>query len=263
MRRRALKAALFSTFVALLAATATGQDSPVTVFYYERLPFFGQPYSREEGFIIQITRLVLDDAKIPYRFEKVPLNRLFENLKRDGLFCFSGMFKTPEREATYKYSGAPIYQDMPPRYVVRRSDLHDFENIHTIKDLLTSKKILGVVKNYSYGKWVDQNVLSYAPPTITAEITDDQSNFILMLLYKRFDFFFSGGEEALYNVERNQATKDLLTMRMLDDAPAGNIRWIIFPKSFPDDLVDRINQSIERVKKGDRYRELLASISRG
>jgi polar amino acid transport system substrate-binding protein len=263
MCRRALKAALFSTFVTLLAAQATGREDPITVFYYERLPFFGQPFSQDEGFIIQITRLVLDDAKIPYQFEKVPLNRLFENLKREGLFCFPGLFKTPEREATYKYSSFPIYQDAPPRYVIRRSDLHDFDNIHTIKDLLTSDKVLGVVKNYSYGKWVDQNILSYVPPTITAEITDDQSNFILMLLYKRFDFFFSGGEEALYNVEHNQATKGLLAMRLLDDAPAGNIRWIIFPKSFPDELVDRINQSIERVKKSDGYREILKSITRG
>jgi uncharacterized protein (TIGR02285 family) len=262
MRQRALIAVLFSAFVTLLATEAICQETPVTVFYYERLPFFGQPYSKEEGFILQIARLVLDDAKIPYHFEKIPLNRLFENLKRDGLVCFPGMFKTPEREATYKYSGSPIYQDARPRYIIRRSDLHEFENIHTIKELLTSNKVLGVIKNYSYGKWVDQNILSYGPPTVTAEITDDQSNFILMLLYKRFDYFFSGGEEALYNVEHNQSTKDALAMRLLDDAPEGNIRWFIFPKTFPDKLLGRIDESIERVKKSDKYRELLKSIAR-
>jgi polar amino acid transport system substrate-binding protein len=259
--RRALKVVLITAFVALLAAKATGQESRVTVFYYERLPFFGQPYTNEEGFILQISRFILDDAAIPYRFEKVPLNRLFENMKREGLFCVPGMFKTPEREVNYKYSGLPIYQDTPPRYIIRRSDLHEFENIHTIKELLTSKKVLGMVKNYSYGKWVDQNIQTYGPPAITAEITDDQSSFILMLLYKRFDYFFSGGEEALYNVDNNQDTKGMLAMRLLDDAPEGNIRWMIFPKTFPDELLGRINESIERVRKSDRYRELLKSIT--
>ncbi|HOX32595.1 MAG TPA: transporter substrate-binding domain-containing protein [Spirochaetales bacterium] len=255
-----LKFLLLSLAILFCQREMYSQETSITILYYERMPFFGQPYTNDEGFIISIMRLILDDAGIPYTFQKGPLNRLFEYAKKDELVCLPGVFKTPDRELSYTYSKFPIYQDASPRYIIRQSDSLSFQNVHTIKDLLSSKKTLGVIRNYSYGAWVDENVKLYNPPMVITDITDDQSNFTRMLLLKRFDYFFAGGEESIYSIRVNPETKGLTTMMLLDDAPIGNIRWIIFPRTFPEELLEKINSSIEYVKRGVMYNSIIKSI---
>lgn len=46
-------------------------------------------------------------------------------------------------------------------------------------------------------------------------------------------------------------------MKELTDAPEGNIRWIIFNKNIPPELLARINEAIGIVKRTERYQELV------
>jgi len=235
-------------------------SSPVTVYYYDRLPFFGRVGTSDEGFLLKIIRLVFDDAGIPFHFEKVPLNRIFEQLKKDGPYCMPGAFKTPDRQALYIYSRLPIYQDSSPGYIIRKNDEKKFAGIKKIDALLKSGMTLGLVKNYSHGKWIDENIAKSDPKKTIVSIGDDQAPFIRMLLLGRFDYIFAGGEEASYNIRTIPDFSGKLIVKKLDDAPEGNIRWLIFSKTFPKELLGRINDSILKVKASNAYRAILSSI---
>ena len=239
-----------------------GQETPVTVYFYDRMPFFGHVGTPDEGFLLKITRLIFDDAGGPFHFEKVPLNRIFENLKKDGSYCMPGVFKTPDRQKLYIYSRHPIYQDSSPGYVIRQENEIKFSNIKTIGALLSSGMTLGLVKNYSHGTWIDENIKKRSPEKTIVNIGDDQGPFISMLLHGRFDYIFASREEASYNIRAIPDFSGKLVIRKLDDAPAGNIRWLIFSKSFPKELLGRINDSIRKTKSSNAYRAILNSIMR-
>lgn len=237
-------------------------ETPVTIYYYDRMPFWGLIDTAEEGFILKLSRLIFEDAGIPHQFEKVPVNRVFEILKMSGPYCIPGAFKTDERMRSYLYSGHPIYQDAPPRIVIRKKDEGRFSEVKTIESLLTGPWVLGRVASYSYGPWVDRSIEKYKPPQLFVTIGDDQSSFIEMLIHSRFDYFFAGGEEASYIAKTYSGSRTALSYKKLQDAPAGNIRWILYSKGFPPDLLKRIDNSIESIKKSQAYGEIVNSLLR-
>lgn len=246
-------------FLALIAccANAFSKDPTITICYYERMPFFGQIETGDEGILLTITSEILRTAGISYRFAKMPVSRIFDTVGEDAYACFPGVFRTPDREALYSFSSLPIYQDTPPHYVIRKADQSDYAGIHTIKDLLTSGKILGLAERYSYGQWVDKNVKEYRTKSVTVNFGDDQRSFYRMLSAGRFDYFFSSAEEANYLINSSAENVSVFSMKELTDAPEGNIRWIIFNKNIPPELLARINEAIGIVKRTERYQELV------
>jgi polar amino acid transport system substrate-binding protein len=244
-----------------LHVSAFSQDlkpEAVTVYYYERMPFFGNVGQPDEGFILKITRLIFEDAGIAYTFEKAPVARIFENLKSYGPYCVAGGFKTPERERQYLYSREAIYQDGSPHYIIRRSDQNKFNSVTTIESLLRNGMVLGRVDTYSYGRWIDLNIELFSPRQITVNIGDDQNSFFKMLMIGRFDYLFSGEEESVYNISMNEEYRNKLMIKNLSDAPAGNIRWLILSRAFPPEQLIKINNSIVKVKKSSAYRKIIA-----
>lgn len=240
------------------ATRAYSNDPLVTVLYYDRLPFFGSIDSSNEGFILTITKMILEKANITYRFEKMPVTRIFLVLKEPNTnYCLPGVFRNSEREQLYQFSSVSIYQDTSPHYVIRKEDKQIFSNVKTIKNLLMNDMKVGLVDKYSYGTWVDENIKKYQPKSVIVNIGDDQKNFYKMLAVKRFDYFFSSVEEARYIINSNREYNDTLEIMNIDDAPEGNIRWIIFSKGFPADLLKRINDAIPLVKKSEQYKEII------
>jgi polar amino acid transport system substrate-binding protein len=221
------------------------------------MPFFGNEGKADEGFILKITRMIFNDAGIEYRFEKVPVNRIFEALKESGPYCFPGVFKKADRLRLYIFSNYPVYQDGPLHYIIRKKDRSRFDNVHTIENLLRSNAVLGKIESYSHGEWADSNIAKFSPKKFVINIGDNQNTFFEMLLQGRFDYIFAGEEEAVYNLSANEQYRENLMISDLRDAPAGNIRWIIFSKGFPKDKLARINASILRVKKSAKYQSIV------
>jgi polar amino acid transport system substrate-binding protein len=243
----------------LSISSIIAHEPVVTIYYYERMPFFGQLATENEGFLLKIMREIFESADISYSFNKAPVSRIFEILKNDtGNSCFPGVFRTLDREKLYIYSEFPIYQDSSPHFIIRKNDELFYRNIFTIDTLLNSNKMIGLVEKYSYGIWVDDNIRKYQPPSVVINIGDNQKNFYKMLLANRFDYFFSSIEEASYLINSNQDFADRLLLKELIDAPSGNIRWIIFNPGFNKELLSRINNAIPIVKRSSRYKEITA-----
>ena len=177
--------------VFLCISSFFSQEADVTIYYYERMPFFGQINTENEGIIFEITKEIFDSAHISYHFEKMPVARIFEILKKSNEnTCFPGVFRNQDRENLYIFSDYPIYQDTSPHYVIRKIDEQYFDHIDTIHELLRTNKKVGLVEKYSYGIWVDDNIEKYKPNSVIVNIGDDQKNFYKMLLANRFDYFF-------------------------------------------------------------------------
>jgi len=254
-----IRATLIVLSLFFCAVSAWPQQPEVTVYYYERMPFFGQANTDDEGFILAIARFVLEEAKIPFRFVKMPVARTFELMKEsDSNACFPGVFRTPEREKLYVYSDFPIYQDTSPHYVIRKSDEPFYANVDSIDGLLGSGKRVGLVVSYSYGSWVDGAIRLHKPNRVFVNIGEDQKSYYRMILANRFDFFFASLEESRYIVRNNPEFADTLSIRELPDAAEGNVRWLIFNRGFSPVLLARINAAIPVVKESERYRALVA-----
>ena len=98
---------------------------------------------------------------------------------------------------------------------------------------------------------------TYRPKSVTVNFGDDQRSFYRMLSAGRFDYFFSSAEEANYLINSSTENVRAFSMKELTDAPEGNIRWIIFNKNIPPELLARINEAIGIVKRTERYQELV------
>jgi polar amino acid transport system substrate-binding protein len=254
-----MKLLLTALFLAFLCISSSfPQETDVTIYFFERMPFGGQVNEENKGILIEITKKIFDNAQISYHFELLPVARIFEILKKsDANVCFPGVFRNPERDKQYIFSDLPIYQDSAPHYVIRKKDEQYFSNINTIHELLKSNKKVGLVEKFSYGIWVDDNIKKDKPNSVIVNIGDDQKSFYKMLLANRFDYFFASTEEANYIIRSNPAFSNTLLLKNLIDAPEGNIRWIIFNKTFQPELLERINRSIVSIKASEQYKIII------
>jgi len=250
--------------LALVAVTvvSSAQEPVVTVFYYERMPFFGVPGTEREGVVLTIARLALERAGIPFVFEKVPVNRLFSSAAIPGPFCVPGAFRTPDRERVYRYSALPLYRDEPPHFVVRAADAPAFSGVTDVESLLSRDESLGVVQSYSYGSWVDAAVARYDPRRVVVTIGDNQDTFYRMLLYGRFDYFFASPEEASSIIGSRPEFEGEFAVLPLSDAPEGNQRWMMFSPGFPRDLRERFDAALAALRADAAYATLIDDLKR-
>lgn len=250
--------------LALLTVTygSSALEPVVTVYYYERMPFFGVPGTDREGVVLTIARLALERAGIRFVFEKVPVNRLFSSVAIPGPFCVPGAFRTPERERVYRYSALPLYQDEAPHFVVRAADLGVFAGVTDVASLLSLDETLGTVQSYSYGAWVDAAIARYDPRRVVVTIGDNQDTFYRMLLYGRFDYFFASPEEASFIIEDRPEFKGEFSVLPLSDAPAGNQRWMMFSPGFPPELRERFDAALAALRADEAYETLIGDLKR-
>ena len=102
-------------------AEAPAPPNELIIYYFERMPFFGDRDGKAAGRLIDVTRLILKEAAVPYRFVNVPVVRFFDLLKKPGNSCLAGAHRTKERETIYAYSDDFIYRDQPFRIVVNKA----------------------------------------------------------------------------------------------------------------------------------------------
>ncbi len=233
------------------SGTAVGTSETaddLTVYYYDRLPFFGDIDGKPAGRLVDIARLMLDTAAIRYRLVNVPVVRAFEILKKPGNACIIGALKTPEREAVYAYSDA-IYRDQPFRIIVNRAKRAVLPERPTIRQVLESGLRLGLSEGYVYGTWLDSRLADYPPPSVyRINVGSNAERMHQMLVGDRFDYMFSVAEEAQEIVSRTAENREHLTTVEIADAPPGNRRYLLCSKDIDDALMRRIDAAIAKVK---------------
>ena len=248
---------LLSILLALsVSGLAAEPPAELTVYYYERMPFFGDSGGKPAGLLIDIAKLVFDEAGTSYQFVNVPVVRFFESLRKPGNSCVIGALRTKEREAIYAYSDDFIYRDRPFRVVVNKGKRKALPERPTIRQVLQSELRLGVAEGYVYGDWLDRKIVEYQPRLQKVNIGNDSEKMHKMIIGGRFDYQFAVAEEAQHIVAEDQEHRDHLTTVEIADAPNGNMRYLLCSKGIDSATMKKMNAAIKTVKSTRDYERL-------
>ena len=228
----------------------------VTLYYYERMPFFGDSGGKPAGLLIGISELIFDEAGINYKFINVPVVRFFESLRKPGNSCLIGALRTKEREAIYTYSDDFIYRDQPFRIIVSKAKRKTLPERPTIKQVLESGLRLGVTEGYVYGDWLDRKIAEHQPIVQKINIGNETEKMHKMLIAGRFDYMVAVAEEARHVVAKDQEHRSRLTTVEIADAPRGNMRYLLCSKGIDSAILQKINAAIKTVKSTRDYERL-------
>ena len=228
----------------------------VTLYYYERMPFFGDSGGKPAGLLIDIAKLVFDEAGTSYQFVNVPVVRFFESLRKPGNSCVIGALRTKEREAIYTYSDDFIYRDQPFRIIVSKAKRKTLPERPTIKQVLESGLRLGVTEGYVYGDWLDRKIAEHQPIVQKINIGNETEKMHKMLIAGRFDYMVAVAEEARHVVAKDQEHRSRLTTVEIADAPRGNMRYLLCSKGIDSAIMQKMNAAIKTVKSTRDYERL-------
>ena len=234
---------------------AASESPELTVYYFERLPFFGTQNGQPAGLLIDISKRIFDIAGIHYTFVQMPVRRLFDQLKDPRNACTVGALKTSDRASVYTYSDDFIYQDMPFMAIINANRRRVISEEPTVREILQSTLRLGVIEGYAYGEWLDTNLLKYAPNAQKINIGDDTTKMHRMITNGRFDYMFAVAEEAHYVIDNHPEYAPMLTTVKIADAPTGNKRYLLCSKGIDDVLMQRINSAIAQLKTGGEQKQ--------
>ena len=232
----------------------------LTIYYYDRMPYYGKFNNKVEGILVDISKMIFEEAGINYKFVYLPSKRVLENLKINGNTCALGWFKTEEREAIYSYSNDFIYQDKPYAVLVNKSKSNLFPDNPTIKNILESNLNLGVIDGYVYGTWLDDMIKKYPKSIQKIVVGSDSGVMYKMISAGRFDYMFTGLEEAKYAINTSYFYEKNITLVNIADAPKGNMRYILFSKGIDKTILSKINDAIPKVKASEEYKKIIQNI---
>lgn len=246
-------ASVLVLFATPILAEESGRE--LKVYHFERMPFFGSADGEAVGILIDISRMVFNKAKINYTFISIPVKRLFESLKRTEYACTIGALKTKEREMLYNYSDDFIYQDLPFGIIVKNKN--PFQVNPEIKQVLESNLELGLIDGYTYGNWIDKNIIKYKPKIQRINIGDNTERMYKMIIGGRFDYMFAVEEEAKYVIRNKLGLVNNLSFVKVLDAPDGNKRYILCSKGVDGETIWKINNSLKQIKSSVDYKNLI------
>ena len=256
-----VKRALIIICFVLLSVTAKGkviageENKVLKVYYFHRPPYYVRlDDGKATGFLVEITKMILDTAGISHVFVETPPKRILKFIEHAEYSCSVGWFKTRERESVALFSD-PIYQDMPAEIVSRRSSSL-FTEKPTLNQVLESPLTLGVVKGFSYGSDVDDAILRLNPSIFS--ISGEAESLLKMIQYKRIDYAFMAPEESNYILQQNPLMRSELQLIKIADVTQGNFRYLMFSKGVGSAVVERVNESIRKVKNTEKYRDLIS-----
>jgi polar amino acid transport system substrate-binding protein len=236
---------LFSLIVLSLQASVPVQAQTLTVAWRIKPPYQYLENGKEKGSLLELTKRVFADSKVPTRFVDEPAKRIWQNFVNGTKnYCSFGWYKIPEREALVHYSDS-IHKDPPHILLVGNPVLSKVQAHKNLKSLFADTSLsLAIVEGVSYGTALDQLfatsknkiIRSTAAPMIMARMVN--ANRASMMLIDREDWqYLSSKEEQLSE----------LTQVDIDGMPAGLDRYIVCSKDVTPIVMNKINASLANI----------------
>ena len=221
-------------------------ESVITVMYHERPPYYVTGPLGIYGLCVDPVKKAFSAAGIGVDWIKVPAARQMEMLRTNSPgICALGWFKTPEREKFAVYSHA-IYQDTSMVALARADNPHLVSG-RPLARTLENREVTFLRKDgYSYGRYIDDMILKYAPPQ---EITTAENIGMLKILHHGLaDYFFISEEEAVELIRTSGLLAETFQFIRFPDVPEGNKRYLLFSRSTDKDIIDRVDAAIIHVR---------------
>jgi polar amino acid transport system substrate-binding protein len=237
-----------SVFLSLLVLVQSAFGYSIQISYIERPPYYFTKNKQATGFLFDLQKKIFSDANIEVHFVSLPAKRALKRVRRPHeLHCSIGWFKTPEREKFANFT-LPIYQNRPLAIVVKKKNSSKLENYSTLKDIFLDKKLTSTrIDGFSYGTFVDKLIKELSPEFYT--ITGEQQQLIRMLAKERMTYLLVAPEEIATLISINNLNAEDFTVFRLKDIPAGNKRYLMCSKGVDQEVIDKINLSIQKFVK--------------
>jgi polar amino acid transport system substrate-binding protein len=248
---RAIPGLLLGIMLTLLMPwPCLAQETPLKVAYLERPPYYWTNGEEPNGFLLQLTRQILDRAEVPATFAALPPNRILDELRQNtSPFCSIGWFKTSERE-TFATFSLPIYRDKPLVVLTLKTSLHRFSTYRTVRQLFGDLDlIMAQMASFSYGEALDRLRNQSLGPTMT--ISTSQSVLPRLIAQGRASYMLVAPEEIPTLLDSAGVNADLFATLPMDDVPVGNLRHLMFSKNVPETVLNRINAGIAELTNQD------------
>lgn len=227
----------------ILTWPCSGRAEDLTVVYLERPPYYFTENDQPEGFLLSLTQDILDSAQISATFTPMPPNRILATLQADNQpTCTVGWFRTPEREDFALFS-RPIYRDKPIVVLTTTTLAPDLRQHSSLTDLFSDfRQTMAQVSSFSHGRIVDDLIQQHAVRTIV--VASGQKTLPRLIAEGRATYMLIAPEEVETLLLISGLDPTLFTTLTMTDAPQGNLRYLMFNKSIPMELLDKINAAI-------------------
>ena len=220
-----------------------GGDPELKVAYLERPPYYWTEEGQPRGFLLDLTRHILEQANVPASFAPLPPSRILEEIRNDhALWCSIGWFRTPERETFAKFS-LPIYRDRRLVLLTTRDKTELFGGHRTLREVFLDRSlIMAQMASFSYGAFVD----ALQQDTLARSMTISTTTNVLprLIAQNRAHYMLLAPEEVATLLASAEADPGLFVTLELDDIPPGNLRYLMFSRCVPDETIARIDTAI-------------------
>ena len=244
MKRRAQLKTLLLLALLLLPLTAAAQEpSSLKVSYLERPPYYWTENGQPKGFLLELTKRILEEAGVPATYVPLPPNRILEELRQNqSPTCSIGWVKNPERETFANFS-LPIYRGTPMVVLTTRALAEKIAQHDTLADIFWDKSlVMARMASFSYGSYVDNLLQSIPVRSVIIPTTNDV--LPKLLLSQRASYMLVAPEEIPNLLRSAQVDASEFVALHIKDIPSGTPRYLIFSKNVPQSMIEDINAAI-------------------
>ncbi|MBI9080453.1 MAG: transporter substrate-binding domain-containing protein [Pseudodesulfovibrio sp.] len=197
--------------------------------------------SKPTGLLISKVDKIMEKAGIKVDYTCYPSKRVLYDIQQGVDVASIGWFKTKERESYAKFS-LPIYTNKAVGVFALNEVGKKLSVFSSLKSIMESRQFkLGVIAGNSEGSYVDELIKLY--PDQISEVYGRQIQLLKMLEDHRVDFILLPPEEVDVLTKEARVTRKFVLLEM-GDIPEGNKRYIMYSKSVPQALIDRVNNAI-------------------
>jgi polar amino acid transport system substrate-binding protein len=193
------------------------------------------------GLLIAKVKSIMEKAGIKAEFACYPSKRILDAIWHGEKVASIGWFKTKERESYAKFS-LPIYTNKAVGVFALTEVGEKLSVFSSLRSIMQSRQFkLGLIEGHSEGRYIDELVGLY--PEQVSVVNGCQVQLLKMLTERRFDFILLPPEEVDMLTKEARVSRKFVLLEM-DDIPEGNKRYIIYSKSIPQAVIDKVDNAI-------------------
>ena len=229
-------------------AAAAGAET-MTISYFERPPYYYTAKNgRPEGFLLNKVVGIMEQAEVEARLLSLTPNQILYVVRHAvSPHCSIGWFKNSQREEFAKFS-RPIYQDKPVLLLIRKSGQERIGKDHTLAAIFANSSLIFARNiHYSYGDYIDGLLREKEPESYLT--VKGQASLIQAIAADDRKYILVAPEEAATLIRRASYRQEDFALVPLADVPVGNKRYLMCSQSVSDELLERINQAIDRTNQ--------------
>jgi uncharacterized protein (TIGR02285 family) len=229
------------------SAKSSQELGPIHLHYSDRPPYAisGNSPMKEgsapSGVVADPSAQAFQMAKIPFVWEKTPVNRQFAIIKENrGRDCAIGFERIPNREAFANFTD-PLYIGQP---VVAITSLQIKEKDGVSLETMLSKYSIIVKENFTQGAALTEQISKSSKKYVTSV---DSQQMVQMVALGRADFMLISNDELEYYVEHKVIDAGSVRLLRLADVNLRFKRRIMCNKALGMSLIKKLNRSIEKL----------------